>query len=95
MIMLLKPAQTELDEAYEYYESQMAGLGAEFIQEFEKAIKRIQQFPEAWHQFSQNTRRCQVSRFPYGIIYQIKDSDILIIAVAHLHRAPFYWANRK
>jgi galactose-1-phosphate uridylyltransferase len=64
MINILKGAQRELDDAFEYYESQMAGLGNEFIEEFEKATQRIIQFPEAWHPFSPNTRRCQFNRFP-------------------------------
>jgi hypothetical protein len=34
MINILKGAQRELDDAFEYYESQMAGLGNEFIEEF-------------------------------------------------------------
>jgi hypothetical protein len=46
MINILKGAQRELDDAFEYYESQIAGLGNEFIEEFEKATQRIIQFPE-------------------------------------------------
>ena len=39
-------------------------------------------------------RRCLTRRFPYGIIYQIVDHEILIIAVMHLKRRPMYWQNR-
>ena len=41
MINILKGAQHELDDAFEYYESQMAGLGNEFIEEFEKAAQSV------------------------------------------------------
>jgi toxin ParE2 len=61
MIRILKPAQFELDEAFEFYETQLPHLGFEFIEEFEKAVRRIEQFPDAWHPFSRNTRRCQFS----------------------------------
>jgi plasmid stabilization system protein ParE len=43
---------------------------------------------------SQNTRRCRTHRFPYGIIYQAKRDEILIVAVAHLHREPDNWLER-
>lgn len=94
MIRILKPAQSELDEAFEYYETQLPNLGFEFIEEFEKAVRRIEQFPEAWHPFSRNTRRCQFNRFPYAIIYKNEDEEIIIIAISHLHREPNYWVNR-
>jgi hypothetical protein len=94
MIRILKPAQLELDEAFDFYESQNSGLGFDFVNEFEKAAKRIEQFPEAWHPFSLNTRRCLFHKFPYAIIYKIESDEIVFVAIYHLHRKPFYWKNR-
>jgi toxin ParE2 len=94
MTGILKAAQQELDEAFVYYESQVPGLGSEFIEEFEKAAQRIEQFPEAWHPFSSHTRRCQLNRFPYGIIYHFDETGVVILAIAHLHRKPNYWRER-
>ena len=94
-IRLLRPAQRELDEAIAYYESQLPGLGRAFLKEFLSGTARIQFFPEAWHPFSKNTRRCLLRRFPYGVIYSIEPAEILIIAVAHLHRKPGYWQDRS
>jgi mRNA-degrading endonuclease RelE of RelBE toxin-antitoxin system len=36
----------------------------------------------------------RLSRFPYGLIYTIDNGDILVLAVAHLHRRPDYWRDR-
>lgn len=66
-IRLLEIAQIELDEAVEYYNSESHGLGDEFLLDAIKAIERIRHFPKAWHPFSNNTRRCQLRRFPYGV----------------------------
>ena len=38
--------------------------------------------------------RCRLSRFPYGLIYTIDHGDVLVLAVAHLHRHPDYWHDR-
>jgi hypothetical protein len=70
------------------------GLGDEFLVEVFHAIDRIKNFPQAWHLFTDTTRRCLLRRFPYGIVYQILDSEILVIAVANLHRNPDYWKDR-
>ncbi|MFW5711342.1 MAG: type II toxin-antitoxin system RelE/ParE family toxin [Spirochaetota bacterium] len=93
-ISFLEIAQHELDEAIAYYNSQRTGLGDEFLLEILRLLDRIGEFPEAWHPISKNVRRCRLRQFPYGILYQVRKSTILIIAVAHLHRKPFYWQDR-
>jgi len=87
-------AKIELDEAFEYYEIQQVKLGYRFINEVKSSIKRIINFPKAWQQITINTRRCLVKNFPYGVIYQILNDEILIVAIANLHRKPDYWNDR-
>ncbi len=89
----LSPALRELTEATEYYEKQQPGLGADFLHEVETAIIRIQLHPAAWMLMSQNTRRCRTHRFPHGVIYQIRDDELLIVSVMDLRRHPDSWRN--
>lgn len=91
----LEIAENELIEAIEYYNNQSEGLGYELAFEVQKTIERIVQFPDAWPKLSQRTRRCRCKRFPYGVVYQIRQEAILIIAILHLHRKPSYWKNRN
>ena len=88
-------AEEEFDKAIEYYEECQQGLGLEFAEEVYATITRIIKYPEAWSVMSQNSRRCLVNRFPYGVLYQIKLGMIQIIAVAHLQRRPGYWKDRE
>lgn len=87
-------AGMEFNEAVDYYESCHSGLGTEFMDEVYSAIQRIIRFPEAWSPMSKNTRRCLTRRFPYGVIYQIKNGEIFIIAIMQLNRKPDYWKSR-
>ncbi|MFW6134669.1 MAG: type II toxin-antitoxin system RelE/ParE family toxin [Elusimicrobiota bacterium] len=93
-INFLEIAQIELDDAIEYYNYEVPGLGDAFLTEVLNALDRIGEFPEAWHPCSERARRCQTRRFPYGIIYQIREQEILIVAIANLHRKPDYWKDR-
>lgn len=93
-INFLEIAQKELDDAIEYYNYEVQGLGDAFLAEVLNALDRIGKFPEAWHPCSKRTRRCQTRRFPYGVIYQIREKEILIVAIANLHRRPDYWKDR-
>ncbi|MCG3160856.1 MAG: hypothetical protein JMDDDDMK_01931 [Acidobacteria bacterium] len=88
-------AKRELDEAIAYYDAHAEGLGDKFIEAVEEAVKRIENFPEAWPALSPNTRRCRTSRFPYGVVYQFTPEGIIIvIAIMHLHRELGYWLDR-
>jgi len=90
----LLPARTELREAVRYYNAQRVRLGEEFRIEAWETIRRIEELPLAWHPLGGAIRRCQMRRFPYGIIYEASEDEIVIIAIAHLHRKPDYWRSR-
>lgn len=87
-------ADAEFDQVVAYYEARQSGLGLEFADEVLVTIARILDHPKAGSPFSKNTWRCLTKRFPYGIIYQIHEDTLRIIAVAHLSRRPGYWENR-
>ncbi|MCC5608167.1 type II toxin-antitoxin system RelE/ParE family toxin [Nostoc sp. CHAB 5834] len=87
-------AKQELDDAVAYYDNISRDMGDAFIAEVERTLNRIEQFPQTWTQLSKNTRRCRIASFPCGIIYAIKEQQILIVAIMHLQRQPNYWTNR-
>jgi len=93
-VRLLPAAQSELDEAIHGYNQQAPGLGDSFLVEFLRTIQLIERYPNGWHPLSNQTRRCRLRRFPYGVIYNIHQDDILVVAVAHLHRRPAHWHGR-
>jgi hypothetical protein len=41
-----------------------------------------------------DSRKLMVKKFPFNIIYQIVDDDIVIVAISHHARAPHYWKKR-
>lgn len=93
-IIFLPPAKSEFAEAISYYNDQSEGLGYEFAAEVKRTLERIIQYPNAWFKLSNRTHRCRTNRFPYGIIYQIREGTLLIVAVMHLSREPKTWKSR-
>ena len=87
-------ANSDLNQAVDYYEDCQSDLGREFLDEVEAVIKRILLHPTAWSRLSRRTRRCLTNRFPYGIIYQVQENHVRIIAVAHSHRRLDFWDKR-
>jgi plasmid stabilization system protein ParE len=88
-------ADEELESAALWYEARQSGLGVEFLGEFERTLRKIVADPKCWRQFRGENRKLQFDRFPYTIIYSVRDDTIYVKAVMHLHRRPFYWLPRK
>src|SRR5688572_28423538 len=93
-VRFLVPAGQELEDAFEWYEDQMPKLGDKFLGAVDEAIHRIVAWPSANRNVGGHLRRCLIHRFPYGLIYRVVEQTLVIVAVAHLHRKPFYWTNR-
>ena len=86
---------TVWNDAIDYYNDRQDGLGLEFAKQIYLSVENILSFPKAWTTISRNTRRYVLNRFPYGVIYQIKKDEIIIIAIMQLNKKPKYWRKRK
>jgi plasmid stabilization system protein ParE len=94
-VRLLQPAEQEMVDAAAYYEVQVRGLGDDFLKKVESAIADIAENPEQWPLVKQNIRRRLIHRFPYALLYRVDPGEVIILAIAHLHRHPAYWVNRR
>ena len=76
-----------------HYEEEENGLGAIFLDEVDATVARILTNPQAWHPLSPRTRRCRTHRFPFGLIYQVRRNEILVVSVMDLRRDPTSWRH--
>jgi len=83
-------AQRELDEAAAYYDAESPGLGSAFLSELEHALQQVRAFPEAAPVGLGSVR----VRVPYSLHYALLGDDVLVLALAHHSRRPFYWRER-
>jgi hypothetical protein len=52
-------------------------------------------FPFSCAVLEEDVRRCLVNKFPYGVVYFVKDNFIIVLAIMHLRKKPNYWKKRK
>ena len=93
-------AELEIQAGLDWYEEQVPGLGAEFLEEVKRIVDLITDTPLIWPVWPgvnapHRIRRALLSRFPYGLAYLPVGDGIRIYAVAHLSRNPGYWKNRR
>lgn len=77
-----------------YYNDAQPGLGERFIASVEDAAARATAFPLAGSTSRANTRRMIVKGFPFSLIHRLESDEIVVFAVAHHARHPFYWQPR-
>jgi len=77
-----------------YYSEAEAGLGARFNAAVEEASVRALAFPQSGSPSRFNTRRVLVNGFPFSLVYRPEPDGIVVFAVAHHARRPYYWQSR-
>lgn len=88
--------ELELREIQLYYDERLPGLGARFIDEFERQVLLLATTPERWMAVTGDIRRCLMRRFPYIIYFRCVSPDRLrITVVKHQRRHPDYGRTRK
>ena len=92
-----EPASDEFSEAVRWYEARRSGLGGEFFDAVAATLSLIETNPEIGTTISTDgqTRRALVARFPYQVVYRLRPTEMVIVAIAHLKRRPGYWKNRS
>jgi plasmid stabilization system protein ParE len=90
----LNEAIKEAEAAAQWYAERSRTAASGFADEIDTAIAAIERNPEAWPSYDHGTRHYLLRRYPFSVVYRIEAARILVVAVAHGHRRPGYWASR-
>lgn len=87
-LILKSNAHKELAEAIEYYQSKKKGLGLKFLKCTQKFFDRITKNPLHYPLKSNQFREAYIQKFPYVIIYELIDNEIVVFSVFNTHQNP-------
>lgn len=88
-------ADRELTEGAIYYAREGGtDVGLAFIAEFERTLALLCKHPQVGAPWK-NRRRLPLRKFPYSIVYYVRDEELRVVALAHHRRKPEYWGSRK
>lgn len=93
-VRFLPEADAEFRESVRYYEDKAQGLGFAFITEVHRVVAIVASQPGIGSPVDNELRKFVLRRFPYNLIYAVEGDEIVITAVAHHKRRPFYWSTR-
>ncbi len=92
---IVAEAEAELTEAIIRYEEIEPGLGLRLKDEARAVIEWIESHPTMPRIRPAGYRRVNLKVFRYYIAYAVVNDVIWILAIAHGHRRPEFWAGRK
>ncbi len=85
--LIVRPdAELDLVDAFEWYEEKRTGLGHDFLIQIDAGLKHIKRTPNAHAIIYQSARIHLIKRFPYKIIYLVKEEKIIVLGVIHASR---------
>ncbi|MBC8439800.1 MAG: type II toxin-antitoxin system RelE/ParE family toxin [Deltaproteobacteria bacterium] len=80
-------AAKEFDDAIMWYDQQSEGLGKRFKKTVKDSIE--------WYlKESVDLYKTYIPKFPYKVLFTVEKHEIIIWAIAHMHRKPWYWQSR-
>ncbi len=93
--LIIRPeAETELAEAFDWYERRVPGLGAAFLAAVDVALDSLLSNPRQHPVVYKVVRRALLRRFPYQVLFLVEEGAITLIAVFHGARDPRIWRDR-
>lgn len=93
-LIVSEAAESDLHEAFDWYESQLSGLGDRLLTHVQKSLDSISENPSMFPRIHRETRRALVHRFPFAIYFIIDPEIIDVVAVLHTKRHPRQWQAR-
>ena len=87
-IVIAEKAEAEYNAAYWYYEERQIGLGVSFEQQAEQLLKTIKRNPLLFQRKFKQYREALLRRFPYFIVYEIINNNIIVHSFFHTSRNP-------
>jgi len=87
-------AQADLEEAYAWYADRAPQAAERFAFAVEGTVQAIARNPLQFPVVHRDRRRAGVRRFPYGIIFEVQEQRIVVMACFHGRRDPRRWRLR-
>lgn len=86
--------EADVEAAFNWYETEEAGLGLEFLRELRGAYNKILERPLGHQELRSEIRRALTRRFPYAVYFSVENDTIIVVAVLHTARDPAEWQRR-
>jgi len=93
-LIMASEAEQDISQAYGWYERRRRGLGDDFLSSVDACIQALCRTPEMHAAIHETYRRALVRRFPYAVIYEYANKQVIVYSVSHTSDDPLKWRER-
>jgi plasmid stabilization system protein ParE len=79
----------------DYYDERSESAGDRFFEAFEDARRRIKMMPARFHLLDECRRRCDLAKFPYHLVFEIRNDEVYVTVLRHNKRHPRFGLKRR
>jgi plasmid stabilization system protein ParE len=95
-LSFLPDFEHDLEKAFNWYQEEGGDLIAYTFLEFVLiAINQIENNPKFFERYRSNFRKCNLNKFPYKILFKVKNDEVVIFAIFHHKRTSKTYLKRK
>ena len=96
MTLIVHPlVQRDLREILDYYDQRSDRAGDMLFAELEDALDTIERNPLRFHYMDHLRRRCNLRRFPFHLVFEVRGELVGVTVLRHHRRTPTYGLGRK
>lgn len=93
-VRLHPEAKSDLDEAIKWYSEKDKSIAIDFVVKRRETLNRIAQLPQMPQAVYRDVRKAAVQRFPYVVVYQAAQDEVIVISITHTARHDDFWKSR-
>ena len=91
-VVIKSEARQDVAAAYDYYEGKQRGLGESFLKSFESRCTDLSTNPSHYSYINEDLKRVlrdiKLNRFPYVLVFEITDQEVIVYAVHSTYTDP-------
>lgn len=87
-LLIKEEADLDMAEAYKWYEDKSKDLGDEFLIELDEYFSSLESNPYLCPVRYKSYRLFPLRRFPYLIVYEIENENVIVYSVFHMSKDP-------
>lgn len=91
-VVIKSEAHHDVVSAYGYYETKQLGLGESFLEAFDSSCADFSMNPSHYSYINEDPQKVlrdiKLSRFPYVLVFEIIDQEVIVYAVHSTYTDP-------
>lgn len=91
-VVLAEDAERDIEAASRWYTIRGGpALAARFLDALDATLNRVERFPASYPEIAPGIRRAMATPFPYLVLYEIEEREVVVHRCFHAHRDPARW----